>query len=337
MKYYYLTFSFFFLCCIARAQNAASYNFYCNRAELHISDALYDSALVNYGKAFSGSAKPFARDFYNASLCAVKINKFSLAGEYLYKLAELGFVVDSLQTKKGFQSYVSSAAYQQLKEKTGPGKIQVVKNVVLKRALEELVQDDQHFRIRNPGDYMKHEYAAIIRQLDSINSYKLINLINEFGYPNESGIGLYKNQLASSLINPIIQHQQHGSPTRVVDFAPILLDAIKKGTIMVNHGIALYSLTAGRDSLFGTGSFFYVQQPDGAYKYAYYAVFTNGLEEKFNANRASFNMENLTDYRKKMIFFLKQHEFMPDLIMGVTIDKIDKTLAPYFKNLTYID
>lgn len=78
-----------------------------------------------------------------------------------------------------------------------------------------------------------------------------------------------------------IQHQQFGSPNRIVNFSSIILDAIKKGEITPNNGMTLYTLTAGGDSLYGSGCFFSVEQPDGQYKYAYYPKFLKGLEEKY--------------------------------------------------------
>jgi len=322
----------------ASAQDYKTYSININRAEIDITDSMYTSALANYQNAFTEHNKPFAKDYYNAALCAIKINKYDVASEYLFKLAEFGFTLESLKSKMGFEEYERSTSFKKLKKKVRlQNSFPLAINSFLKSSLDTLVTDDQYFRIRNRGDYMKHEYAKIIKELDSINSYKLIALIHKYGYPNEYTIGLYDNHLNLTHINVIIQHQQFGSPNRIVNFSSIILDAIKKGEITPNNGMTLYTLTAGGDSLYGSGCFFSVEQPDGQYKYAYYPKFLKGLEEKYNKNRALINLEPLDDYRKKIIYTLKHHEFYTDISIGVTVTKIDKSIAPYFKDLKYLD
>lgn len=338
MKLYYFSIILIAFSFEGQSQNTSAYTKYINLAEISIIDSLFDNALLNYKKAFTDDNKPFAKDYYNAALCAVKLNRYSIAEDYLWKLADQGFTIDSLKSKPGFQKYIKSGSFKLLKSKIVLNKtVFPVKNYHLKTSLDTLLKDDQYFRVRNSGNYMKHEYRNIIKELDSINSYKLIALITKYGFPNESAIGLYDNHLHSSNINAIIQHQQFGSPTRTVNFSTIILDAIKKGEITSNNGLTLYTLSAGGDSLYGSGCFFYVEQPDGKYKYAYYPKFLKGLEEKYNKNRALINLESLDDYRKKVIYRLKHNEFYSDINIGVSVTKIDKSIAPYLKDLKYID
>lgn len=332
--------SFFFLHNFSsKSQNLPTYNSFINKAEISIIDSLYDSALVYYNKAFTKESKPFAKDYYNAALTAIKVNKFEVADQYLFKLADLGYIVDSLISRRGFEKYVKSVNFTKLKKSIVPGKtIFPIKNLSLRYSIDTLVRDDQYFRLRNPYDYMMHEYARIIKELDSINAYKFIAIIKKYGYPNESLIGLHENHLYANFTNALIQHHQFGSPTRSFDFAPILLNALRNCEITTNNGMSLYTLSAGRDSLFGSGCFFYIEQPDGTNKFAYYKEFKNGWEEKFNKNRITYNLESLDDYRKKVIYTLKHdNEFYSDINVGVSVQRIDKQIAPFYKNVTYIE
>jgi hypothetical protein len=58
-----------------------------NDAELALIDSSYVEALDLYAAAFQNVDKPFAKDFYNASICAFYANKQTLMFEYLTKLA----------------------------------------------------------------------------------------------------------------------------------------------------------------------------------------------------------------------------------------------------------
>jgi tetratricopeptide (TPR) repeat protein len=77
-----------------------------NEAELAIVDTNYFEALNFYKEAFANVKKPFAKDYYNAAICAAMIGKLSLTFDYLEKIVEKGYPSDSLR-KDVFFHYVA--------------------------------------------------------------------------------------------------------------------------------------------------------------------------------------------------------------------------------------
>ena len=77
-----------------------------NEAELAIVDTSYYDALDFYKAAFANVRKPFAKDYYNAAICAAMVGKIPLTLEYLEKIVEKGYPADSLR-KDVFFHYVA--------------------------------------------------------------------------------------------------------------------------------------------------------------------------------------------------------------------------------------
>jgi hypothetical protein len=77
-----------------------------NEAELAIVDTNYYEALDFYKEAFANVKKPFAKDYYNAAICAAMTGKLSLTFDYLEKIVEKGYPSDSLR-KDVFFHYVA--------------------------------------------------------------------------------------------------------------------------------------------------------------------------------------------------------------------------------------
>lgn len=68
-----------------------------NSAELAIVDTNYYEALDYYKAAFDNVKKPFAKDYYNAAICAAMVGKISTMFDYLEKIVEKGYPSDSLR------------------------------------------------------------------------------------------------------------------------------------------------------------------------------------------------------------------------------------------------
>jgi hypothetical protein len=77
-----------------------------NEAELAIVDTNYYEALDFYKEAFANVKKPFAKDYYNAAICASMVGKLSLTFDYLEKIVEKGYPSDILR-KDVFFHYVA--------------------------------------------------------------------------------------------------------------------------------------------------------------------------------------------------------------------------------------
>ncbi|WP_394993352.1 hypothetical protein [Emticicia sp.] len=104
--------SILIISCFWRAESLAQGDFtriyhpIINEAELAIVDTNYYEALDFYKEAFANVKKPFAKDYYNAAICAAMIGKLSLTFDYLEKIIEKGYPSDSLR-KDIFFHYVA--------------------------------------------------------------------------------------------------------------------------------------------------------------------------------------------------------------------------------------
>ena len=74
-----------------------------NEAELAIVDTNYHEALQFYNEAFANVNKPFAKDYYNAAICATLIGKMPIAFDFLEKIVEKGYPADSLRRDNFFK------------------------------------------------------------------------------------------------------------------------------------------------------------------------------------------------------------------------------------------
>lgn len=75
-----------------------------NEAELAIVDTSYYEALEFYKEAFANVEKPFAKDYYNAAICATLIDKMPLAFDFLEKIVEKGYQVKNFRKDNFFKT-----------------------------------------------------------------------------------------------------------------------------------------------------------------------------------------------------------------------------------------
>ena len=92
--------------CFAQGDFTRIYHPIINSAELAIVDTNYYEALDYYKAAFDNVKKPFAKDYYNAAICAAMIGKMPTVFDYLEKIVEKGYPSDSLR-KDAFFKYVA--------------------------------------------------------------------------------------------------------------------------------------------------------------------------------------------------------------------------------------
>lgn len=108
MKKLLLSFIFLFSFRVLFAQGDFTriYHPIINSAELAIVDTNYYEALDYYKAAFDNVKKPFAKDYYNAAICAAMVGKMNTVFDYLEKIVEKGYPSDSLR-KDAFFKYVA--------------------------------------------------------------------------------------------------------------------------------------------------------------------------------------------------------------------------------------
>lgn len=107
-KLFLITFLFSFSgkVCFAQGDFTRIYHPIINSAELAIVDTNYYEALDYYKAAFDNVKKPFAKDYYNAAICAAMLGKMNTVFDYLEKIVEKGYPSDSLR-KDIFFHYVA--------------------------------------------------------------------------------------------------------------------------------------------------------------------------------------------------------------------------------------
>lgn len=93
-------------CLFAQGDFTRIYHPIINSAELAIVDTNYYEALDYYKAAFDNVKKPFAKDYYNAAICAAMVGKMPTMFDYLEKIVEKGYPSDSLR-KDAFFKYVA--------------------------------------------------------------------------------------------------------------------------------------------------------------------------------------------------------------------------------------
>ncbi len=68
-----------------------------NEAELAIVDTNYHEALAFYNEAFANVEKPFAKDYYNAAVCATLVGKMPVVFDFLEKIVAKGYLVENFR------------------------------------------------------------------------------------------------------------------------------------------------------------------------------------------------------------------------------------------------
>lgn len=75
-----------------------------NEAELAIVDTNYHEALSFYKEAFANVEKPFAKDYYNAAICATMVGKMPVVFDFLEKIVEKGYQVENFRKDNFFKN-----------------------------------------------------------------------------------------------------------------------------------------------------------------------------------------------------------------------------------------
>lgn len=197
-----------------------------NDAELAIVDDDHATALSLYKEAFNLVDKPFAKDYYNAAICAVYTNRLSLAYDYLEHLVEKGYVIDSLRKDKFFGNLADTSSLWKGFEKRMASQQTSINYVVrdsLKHMLETILTDSyknmvslkyekdkvinvmfgdsilaqkqnvdfmNDIKARKEIDSLMRYFSSSIRPKPRFNSENLEKLIDAYGFPDENLAGL---------------------------------------------------------------------------------------------------------------------------------------------------
>ncbi len=301
----------------SKAQITAAYKSYTsniNLAELAAIDHNYTAALDFYKNAFTYK-NVFAKDYYNAAVCAQYLNKHDAALQNLKKIIAKGYSLDSLEQDNFFKPFFTKKDIEDLK------KVPIQKHdAILKNTLDSMLVADQFFRKKDSRNYMNSIYADTIKMIDSMNAIELKRIITEKGFPSEFDINLDADRISNYHWYVLIMHQGNGQDKRYVDFSAMILKALEEGLISPYIGNYLYLRSNGNDNLLGSGLIHKIIDGN-SYKYSYFEL-DKTTEEKYNSNRLEYGFESLGDYKKKVIYWLHHKDLKFDF--AASIEKIEK-------------
>ena len=283
-----------------------------NKAEISILEKDYAAALSLYQQAFKAVPTPFARDYYNAAVCAMLLKEKNESLDYLEKLALKGVSLDYLAKQPVFDSLQTTKQWRKFKRKYPKYRQQYEKqvNLDLRADLEELHARDQYFRQAEGG---LRVYGDTLRKIEVANTRQFLQWVEQYGYPGESLVGVGDTLEQLPRFSIIIQRQTKARKGH--DFSKVLTDAAKQGRLSPQVAAYLIEQQVGR-SKYGSKAYVKIncstcKEDDSLDDMDSY------LEEKrtekelltIDANRKLLGLEPFEDYRKKVLYNTEDRRF----------------------------
>jgi len=283
-----------------------------NQAELYVVEGKYAEALQAYRQAFTAVPTAFARDYYNAAVCAALLQQEKQAVDYLKKLARKGVSLAYLEQQQVFDTLQTSRQWRKFKRKYPRyrHKFEQSANLDLRADLDELYARDQYFR-QAAGSL--RVYRDTLQQIEAQNLKMLLQWIETYGYPGEELIGVADTLEQLPRYSIVIERQTRAR--KGYDFTSILTEAVRQGRIAPQPAAYLLDQQAGQ-SKYGTKAF--VRLKCSSCKDSKQRkVLKRYMEEKrekheleqLDANRQQLGLEPMGDYKKKVLYALRDPRF----------------------------
>ena len=290
----------------AQVDYTKSYYNLINQAEIKIVEDQYNEALDLYLKALKAVPHGFVKDYYNATVCAIKIEKYDTTFVLLDSLVSKGVsksifttysIFNPLKKKPQWQSFLLNfdKNHQLFLNK---------KNVQLERILKGIQYSDQEFRAR-PNSYQ--EYSDTIKKIDKNNVRLLKNLIEKYGFPNENLIGR-ENPMEDNIPSFIVffhQCQKMSLNKEDYDFTSIQIEAVKKGELDPHFLAEWLSHQAKPETNLEGWGIFQITTPTGKKSPFVVMKTTSQQKDDINKKRVAFGLETLSEFNRKAVFALK--------------------------------
>ncbi len=185
-------------------ENIEKYYENINEADYLIVKKEYNKALTLFDKAFEYKKIPFARDLYNAGMCALLLND-EKAFNYFEKLAQKGILLESLPTKELITLNKEKYDAFEVKYTEQRKKALITKNIKLKNEIVKMLEHDQELAREKDFDKTKRPkyYQALFQ-----HSKRISKIIEDFGFPNEDIIGIDKPHEETKLYFILLHHFQ---------------------------------------------------------------------------------------------------------------------------------
>lgn len=287
-----------------------------NRAELAVIDEKYKEALDFYRQAFESVPKGFMKDYFNAAVCATYTGDASNTYKYLLEVAAKGISLDFVKDEPAFIGIQRDPNWRDFEKQylTKKRDFDASINKSLLDKLNKIYERDQWFRVRNP-----EAFADTIAKMDKQNALELDYLFAKYSLPGEDQIGCGEGGM------PVIQYpfytviKRQSPESQTINFSNVLLDGVRKGRISPHSAAFLMATINGNDSFFarhvykilGTDSPEFQGKPfsNRIDKWVFRQITTTD-EQRINEMRLANGMEILADYRKKILFSLKDNRFL---------------------------
>ncbi|MBB6612932.1 hypothetical protein H7F15_17965 [Pontibacter sp. Tf4] len=287
-----------------------------HEAELLIINKDYAAALEKYKTAFAAVPEPFARDYYNAAVCATLSEDKKQTFDYLKQLALKGVDLAFVQKQKVFEPLYETKDWRKFEKKYPKyhRKYKRRTNQEVRAELDELYYRDRKYRFAEGG---LRVYADTLRKIEDENVDMLLRTIARHGFPGEKliGAGAAMEQLPRFSI--VIERQT--TAKKGFDFTPLLQEAVQQGNLTPQAAAYLMEAQAGNRK-YKTIALVKVactnpKDCEGPKKLKLldkYLVerLSTREEDKVNTLRASLGLEPLIDYRKKVLYSLQDNRFM---------------------------
>lgn len=215
-----------------------------NEAELLVVDKAYGKALDAYQQAFEAVPSPFARDYYNAAICALQLGERKKTFNYLEKLVQKGVSLEYLERQPVLDSLRDTRQWRKFAKKYPKrrDKYEQELNKELRANLDELYARDQYFR-QAKGGWRVH--GDTIRKIEEANTKLLLGWIEEHGYPGEDLIGVADTLELLPRFTIVIVRQTQARKGH--DFTEVLKQAVQQGRIAPQVAAYLLDQQAGTD------------------------------------------------------------------------------------------
>ncbi|RYE54502.1 MAG: hypothetical protein EOP48_12180 [Sphingobacteriales bacterium] len=216
------------------------YNQKINNAESAIIDEQYSVAIKYYREAFVVKEKPFAKDLYNASLCAIKVNNVPLAFKFCKLLAQKGVGSGFFKAVPSYTKLPKNSEWNSVLKQAGKSKDahQIASGRIL-RTIDSLVEKDQKFNREWRESGMAVEQRERMYAANDTISSELKQMFDSLGFLSEDKIGatLNKNGLLSNILpfDVILVHNYQSRTQGDTLFSVILHEALLNGDISPDY------------------------------------------------------------------------------------------------------
>ncbi|MEM1135983.1 MAG: hypothetical protein AAGI07_09095 [Bacteroidota bacterium] len=277
-----------------------------NKAELAIIEHKYNVALSFYQEAFQNVPTPFSKDLFNAAVCAALEKNVVMSISFGERLLQSGTEITFLLSQKVFRNIEPDERWQRFLANYATWRKRFLLNVnmPLRKELELMSANDQHFRIQ-PNGYIV--YKDTIQAIDKANIKKLKRIIEKYGFPGEDLIGV-KDPLSAPPYHSILYHHCQKAASNkslgLADFPGDLSDAVKYGKLSPNR-FAAYADIQGKP-IYGNTAFYRI----GSDRELRYLNLSSNMLKKINKRRTTIGLAPLGEYRKKVLFSLKDDKFI---------------------------